>query len=71
MVPPALAIGRCSRPFPVHALPTYWSLLRAEFRFAEVAAAVAIGLTAAKQSLEHLGLRISAIRAEHGGNLLS
>jgi hypothetical protein len=65
MVLPALAIGGCSKPFPVHALPTHSLLLGAEPGFAEVATPVAVGFATAIDCFENFGLRISTIGAQH------
>jgi hypothetical protein len=66
MTPPAFPIRFGSGPFAVNAFPAYCFLLRAEPSFAELAAAIAVCLAAAEQSLEDFSVVILAVRATHG-----
>jgi hypothetical protein len=62
----------CSRPIPVHALPTHRSFFSTKTGFAKLAASIAGGrLCCDEKGLEHFRLTIPAVRATHGLGLPS
>jgi len=68
MTSPVFPARGCSRPLPVHALPSHWL---PETSLAKLAATIAIGFAAAMQNFEDFRLLIFAIGTKHGREPLS
>ena len=66
MSSPTLPVRGCTRPFPVHALPTYWFFLRSEACLTELTAAIAVCFATKTFSSEDLCLTVLAVRTSHG-----
>src|SRR5690348_17932961 len=63
---PTIPVRGCTRPSPIHTLPTHGFFLRPKLCLTKLASAVAVGLAAAMQNSEDFCLVTLAVGTTHG-----